>query len=311
MGLIMDFVGGAADAAAEIGKHELVQKAQRERDEANYIRERNLATFRENRADARSAAQREFESSQTEADQQWRSKESAADRKSAESIAASRNTSSSRSGHEKALSEWYLERTGDIDDMEAKGEILPEQAAQMRQRAEQAYRQELRSLRGGEPGPGGNADPPPSGGPRVGEIVDGMEFLGGDPNDAKSWKPTEPTQPPKADSAGGSNTGGATGSQKDTLQSDVERLRAPLASFDTSEKPGAKGFIMRERNRDAEKAYRKSIQDAADEAKFHHKSGSLDRVPVERLRLALHGDMPEPVKRKIVEILKNNERAGQ
>lgn len=53
MGWIAGFVGGASDAVAEIGKMELIKKAERERDDALAERQRTLSEYEQGRADAR------------------------------------------------------------------------------------------------------------------------------------------------------------------------------------------------------------------------------------------------------------------
>lgn len=53
MGFMAGFVGGVADGVAEVAKMELVKKAERERDEATYLRQRTLAEFEQGRQDER------------------------------------------------------------------------------------------------------------------------------------------------------------------------------------------------------------------------------------------------------------------
>lgn len=132
------FVGGVADGVAEVAKMELVKKAERERDEATYLRQRTLAEFEQGRQDERAGRERGWRMDEAGFEADKNAVQKGLDRdlerekiKSEEKVAGIRANADRSAATQARLQESYLEGKKDLRQYMRDNMIEGEEAKKM------------------------------------------------------------------------------------------------------------------------------------------------------------------------------------
>lgn len=170
MGLIMSWLGGVGDAAAWAGKQTILENAQKERDEANFYRQRSLQRENQTFQAGMQAQNQGFQMAQAgeesrrrrdelRSTQDFTAGENQKNRASSERIANIRSKADSASSKQTALYKEYLKQMDAIDQDEAEGMLDSTVAAERRRLVDERFAKVLPDLftdvsaeLGGKPG---------------------------------------------------------------------------------------------------------------------------------------------------------------